>query len=577
MELTESDLRAHMLWLRRLAVRLVRDPPEADDAVQDTLVAALEHPPALDRDVRPWLSRVLANFTHSGRRAERRRRNRETEAADLQGDEPPGADELLLRHEAARVVAGLVSQFREPHRGLVLLRFAEGLTPKEIARRQGVPEGTVRRQLKEALDRLRAGVAHHYGREARDWRMALVPLVRVARREDLLAGAWKGVIVMMAKSKIAVGIGTAGVVLAVVLALLRAHWALDPELSATAAVPRQGPGGGLAAPARPGVSAAATLAPVAPPPSFTGGAVPVDPPGCRQKLAELRALVGTRAAVFPATFESAAPSPKTEREVAPIVERVIGWLPGKPGYQLECRASVCRVGAVTEPGATPPTWLQALGQDQAFTALRGPNRSARAESVSTSDALTGAPLLQHWTYFNVPLPSDEEHPFEASAKATTCGERVVALQNALGQQRDQDQRRRGDETERQRRFQDLPANPDLTRKVAAALRGIMLDRTGAAPGSWECRGERDCRWRGPASVARSLEPPRINEALAIQGLSADEATAQLRRAKDDGSKEGEAELALHLGDRDRGGAGGAPGRRSEVVHVESTSADRTPQ
>src|SRR3990170_692077 len=99
--LGERDLRAHMMWLRRLAARLV-SPTSADDAVQETLLAAVEHPPSLDRDVRPWLARVLANFAHDARRSDVRRRGREAAAIQIGVDGAPTADELLERHEAAQ-------------------------------------------------------------------------------------------------------------------------------------------------------------------------------------------------------------------------------------------------------------------------------------------------------------------------------------------------------------------------------------------------------------------------------------------------------------------------------------------
>jgi DNA-directed RNA polymerase specialized sigma24 family protein len=41
---TEALL-AHAGWVRGLALQLVRDAAEAEDLAQDTLVAALEHPP----------------------------------------------------------------------------------------------------------------------------------------------------------------------------------------------------------------------------------------------------------------------------------------------------------------------------------------------------------------------------------------------------------------------------------------------------------------------------------------------------------------------------------------------------
>src|SRR5947207_10553505 len=151
--LDAADLRGHASWLCRLAVALVRDEASADDLVQSTLLAAVRRPPELSRDVRPWFERVLRNFARQRFRGQTRRDRRE--AAAPVAEPLPDAEELLIRHEAARVVAGLVSQLREPYRSTVLLHFAEGIQLKEVAGRQGDPAGTVRRPLKEALAGLR--------------------------------------------------------------------------------------------------------------------------------------------------------------------------------------------------------------------------------------------------------------------------------------------------------------------------------------------------------------------------------------------------------------------------------------
>ena len=550
----DTDLRAHTLWLRRLAARLVNDPPRAEDAVQDTLVAALTHPPALDRDVRPWLARVLANFTRSDRRTEQRRRKREQAVAAQDHEAVPGADELLLRHEAAHVVSGLVSRLREPHRGLVLLRFAEGLTSGEIARRQSVPEGTVRRQLKEALDELRAAVAAHYGRDARDWRLALVPLLRPGRADEALVGAWKEVALMAMKSKTKVLL-TIGV--AVLLALVVARsgfWPANRELTAEQPAMGGGPARGSAAQADPvhPAQGAATAVRSAQPPVFTGGQATPEPADCPARLAELRGLAARRTLVSPGAFASAKPSPATERQIAPIVEQMMSARANKPSYQLECRASLCRVSVVTDPDDDrgPPTWLRDLGKNGAFAALRGPNRSARVESAPTRDALTGAALLQHSVYFSVPLAAGEEHPFEASANATTCAERVAAMQKALEEQGDEEQRQRSDHAQRQRQFQAMPVNPELTRRVERAFRPLMQVDAGAPIGAWQCRGERECRWQGPPSAARLFDR-RVDEALATQGLAAEQVMARIQ-AKPPGTEASEAEVLLRLGDGENG-------------------------
>jgi RNA polymerase sigma-70 factor (ECF subfamily) len=567
-ELTENDLRAHMAWLRRLATSLVGGG-HADDAVQDTLVAVLEHPPALDRDVRPWLARVLANFISKGYRSDRRRRKRESHAGG-EHERPPSADELLVRHEAARVVARLVSALREPHRELVLLRFAEGLTSADIARLRGVPEGTVRRQLKEALDELRGAVAAHYGRESRDWRQALIPLA--ANRQEAIDGPSKGGVLMTSRSKMMLGLGT--VALAVGLVVVKARGrtpsAEQKRQAATVGASSDHTAAHPAAP-RAGNLGPTTAAAGAGPPAFATAAA-ADPPGCRDKLARIRALAGEKIPAFFAMFERAKPSPRKQAEVAPVLEQAIGRLAGKAGYQLECRTSVCRVGVLSTPGATgeSPPWLRTLADDlrddPALASLHA-GQIVRPKSVPTKDALTGATLEQHWLYFGVPLAADEEHPLEGGANAT-CSERVATLEKALDERREEDRRWKREETERQRRMGTLPVNHELTRRVEAALRPLATDPTGARMGAWECRGASDCRCRVPTrvlrSILRSLSPEAAGPALARQGLSverlfAEEPKRREGSAKEDG-KEAESEVVLVLRDGKKAEESVAPAR-----------------
>jgi predicted RNA polymerase sigma factor len=59
---TIADLLAHTAWARRLARSLTADADAADDLVQETWIAATQHPPATDRPLRPWLAVVLRNL-----------------------------------------------------------------------------------------------------------------------------------------------------------------------------------------------------------------------------------------------------------------------------------------------------------------------------------------------------------------------------------------------------------------------------------------------------------------------------------------------------------------------------------
>jgi RNA polymerase sigma-70 factor (ECF subfamily) len=170
-----ADLRLEQLtnelaWMRRLAFALVRDPDLADDISHDAWLAARERIPD-DRPLRPWLSRVVLNVVRMRSRTDSRRTLRELAVPPAAAT--PTAAELVDRVEIQRVLVEAVLALAEPYRSTVLLHYFEGLSSAEIARRTGVPNGTVRRRLKEALDELRM----HFTKRDRRGVLVLAPLV----------------------------------------------------------------------------------------------------------------------------------------------------------------------------------------------------------------------------------------------------------------------------------------------------------------------------------------------------------------------------------------------------------------
>ncbi|HVV84471.1 MAG TPA: sigma-70 family RNA polymerase sigma factor [Kofleriaceae bacterium] len=165
------DLSAELDGLRALARSLVRGDVEADDLLQETAVAALEHPPATDRPVRPWLATALGNRWRMIRRAAGRRAARE--AAVEAPAEPAGPDALLERARTLERVGAALVALDEPLRLVLVLRYLDGMTAAAIARQLGVPDGTIRWRLKTALDRMRATLDRDQPRGR--WQRALVP------------------------------------------------------------------------------------------------------------------------------------------------------------------------------------------------------------------------------------------------------------------------------------------------------------------------------------------------------------------------------------------------------------------
>lgn len=173
--LSPEALLAHAGWLRQLAASLVADPGAADDVVQDTCLAALLHPPTVDRPLEPWLARVARNFAFRGRRGELRRAAHELAAGPAR--EAPTPAQTVERLELQRSVVEAVLAIEEPFRTTIVQRYFEGHPAAEIARRFGVPGGTVRWRLKRGLAELRARLDGRFG-SREGWYALLAPLAR---------------------------------------------------------------------------------------------------------------------------------------------------------------------------------------------------------------------------------------------------------------------------------------------------------------------------------------------------------------------------------------------------------------
>jgi RNA polymerase sigma-70 factor (ECF subfamily) len=165
-----EDLLRHAEFVRRLARSLLSDPHAAEDLVQDTWQASLEHPPRHGGDARGWLARVTRNFARRRWRAQERRRARESEVA--RPEALPPAEAALEREEMLQRVVQAVRALPEPYRATILARFYEGLSPRDLATREGLSVETVHTRSKRGLASLRRSLE----RDERAWRPALALL-----------------------------------------------------------------------------------------------------------------------------------------------------------------------------------------------------------------------------------------------------------------------------------------------------------------------------------------------------------------------------------------------------------------
>jgi RNA polymerase sigma-70 factor (ECF subfamily) len=147
-----------------LARHLLRDPTDAEDAVQECYLRALKHfdgyrGPAM----KPWLFAILRNVCRAeyGRRASSPTGAIEdlpesAEQAPLwnEAQETPQAE--MLRTRDAATIRRLVAALADPFRETLVLREINDLSYREIAAAVGVPVGTVMSRLARARAMLRS-------------------------------------------------------------------------------------------------------------------------------------------------------------------------------------------------------------------------------------------------------------------------------------------------------------------------------------------------------------------------------------------------------------------------------------
>jgi len=179
-----AALLAQAGWLRRFARALVGDASEGEDLTQETMLSAWRHPAR--GAGRAWLATVARNLAvdRSRSRARRERRERDQAGAhDPAQGRVASPEQLIGDAQIHRQVAEAVARLAEPFRQAVVLRFYEGLSSADIARRLGQPEGTIRWRLKEALERVRAELDARHGNDRASWMAALAPLVPAPKAE----------------------------------------------------------------------------------------------------------------------------------------------------------------------------------------------------------------------------------------------------------------------------------------------------------------------------------------------------------------------------------------------------------
>jgi RNA polymerase sigma factor (sigma-70 family) len=141
--------------LRRHVAALV-GTTDADDVVQDTLIAALRAYTDLPdgSNVRAWLWTIARNKAIDRHRAQGRR-PRTTPLLDANAPAAVGADDVPAGDDG---LWAAVRRLPEAQRLAVSLRFADDLSYAQIAELCGCSAGAARQRVYEGLQALRQGV-----------------------------------------------------------------------------------------------------------------------------------------------------------------------------------------------------------------------------------------------------------------------------------------------------------------------------------------------------------------------------------------------------------------------------------
>lgn len=168
----ERLVRRHLDTCWRLARRLGGGAAEADDTVQEAVLAAMRGARSWrGGSVRAWLLGIVANVARSRVRRARRGRPLPHEPAAPE----PGPDDAELRAAALAALAALPASYRDP----VSLRYLDGFEVPEIAAALGLGERTTRTRLSRGIEKLRAALAPRRAMEASAV-VALLPTVAEA-------------------------------------------------------------------------------------------------------------------------------------------------------------------------------------------------------------------------------------------------------------------------------------------------------------------------------------------------------------------------------------------------------------
>jgi RNA polymerase sigma-70 factor, ECF subfamily len=154
----ERLVQTHQADVYRLALSILEDADEADDATQEVFVAALR---SLDSfrgaaSLKTWLFSITVNVCRNRLSRHKSRGRLQQILQNLFSQEQAHPEKEAVQNEADAALWQAIHALDDKHRIPIILRYYQDLPVAEIASILGIPSGTVHSRLNHAREQLRA-------------------------------------------------------------------------------------------------------------------------------------------------------------------------------------------------------------------------------------------------------------------------------------------------------------------------------------------------------------------------------------------------------------------------------------
>ena len=151
----------HSTLMFSVASRILNDPGEAEDVMQETFLQIWEKAAKFDPKLgkaSSWAAILVRNKAIDKIRASQRRTRLAEEAGTahaIAGEVADTVNETLVGHEQAKMIQTAIVELPGEQRQAIELAYFSGLTQDEISKKLNTPLGTIKARIRRGLLKLR--------------------------------------------------------------------------------------------------------------------------------------------------------------------------------------------------------------------------------------------------------------------------------------------------------------------------------------------------------------------------------------------------------------------------------------